>query len=259
MLSMVSNDLRRRLRSVVERPAVTRPSRIGTFHKTGTVLWSTILRDLQRDVRLRVWWSSRARSPLLGWDIEFNDHASFRHADPSAPTLICVRDPRDVVLSAARYHVRADEPWLTMPTHRYPGDYWPTLGATYREAINALPTIEERVVFEMDHSGGRTVRAMVAAKERHPDAMIVRLEDLMVDADLSLFRSCFRLLGLRDELMPAAAEAARRNSIFGGVAEKRAHVQSGRAGVWREAFDDRLTAAFAERFGDAADRLGYPA
>jgi hypothetical protein len=42
-----------------------------------------------------------------------------------------IRDPRDVIVSGANYHCKADEPWLHIPEKRFGG-------LTYHQKINSL-------------------------------------------------------------------------------------------------------------------------
>lgn len=234
--------------------------RVGTFHKSGTVLWYGILHELFWTTGLRVWDSERTLEPAV-WDVEFNHHSEFSARPPGTPplkTLITVRDPRDIVISAAKYHLWAKEAWLDNPDLALDG-YWRDIAPTYRAAIASFETDRERRVFEMDHVAGRAIRRMLASLSDSPTVKHVKLEDLMQDTGLEIFQACFEHLGFNPRLTRLAKYHARRNSIFSAGARNRAHVQSGRVEQWREIYDDELRAAFEERFPDAVARLGYPA
>lgn len=259
-LRSVAGRIRRRIFGVRRLDGAGRGARIGTMHKTGTVLWSNILRHLEGNAGLRVWWSHRDAAPPERWDVEFNYRSEFlsRAAAPDLPTVVIIRDPRDIVVSAAKYHLWSDEKWLHNPESQFPG-FWRDLGRTYQEAIRALPTDAERHVFEMDHAAGAVIRRIIHIRETWPDTRMFRLEDLVEDRDLRVFGAVFAHVGFEGPMLRAALDAARRNSLFSTEFQKPKHVQSGAGAQWRAAFDEATMAEFRRRFGDVAEQTGYPA
>ncbi len=229
------------------------PVLVGTFHKTGTSLMRKVFREVAKKHALRFWRRSKDREPDA-WDICFDDHSSFLEAGllgKRSRCVISIRDPRDIVISAARYHVWAREPWLDVPRRIYNG-------RSYREAIASLPTERERFIFEMDNSSGGTIKRMLAIDQADERILVVRLDDLIVDRDYVQFGRIFRFLGFSEEVVPSCLAVARRHSLFDKKFKSNDHVQHTTPALWRTEFDDDLNAEFASRFGSAIEQLGYP-
>lgn len=222
---------------------------VGTFHKTGTVLMRNILKAIAGEFGLRFW--EQGPEPADGWDIRFHGGSAFRN-ELALPHrgIIVIRDPRDVVVSAAHFHCRGREGWLHRPDPRFGG-------LTYQEKISGLADDDERYIFEMEHFSGPVIRDMLKRAQPRPHFMIVRFEDLVTDVELQHYRTMFSHLGLPADMLPRWLETANRYSLFSGHVKPHLHVRSGRPAEWREKFGPRVLAEFRSRFGDAAEALGY--
>jgi hypothetical protein len=232
---------------------------IATHHKTGSVWMASVFRAIARAldipmVSLTVERDAGARpAPLI-----LQDSHSTWYGDTALHTsddrgLHVIRDPRDVVISAMRYHRRAKEKWLHVPMARF-------AGRTYQEAINALPGDRARCLFEMDNNAGHVTRAMARWNYARPECFEAKYEDLMADAEMSLFTRAVAHLGFAGDELHACRRAFWDNSLFGGKREKAAtmkHVSAGGGRQWEGAFDRALAEAFTERFGDVLIALGY--
>jgi hypothetical protein len=231
------------LRSILVSPFLR--CQVGTFHKSGTVLWRSILRMLEQERGVRVWDSSDGIRPeRLLWHVRFDYHARFADGLITLPSVVTVRDPRAMLLSAARYHVWSKERWLHRPRPEFGG-------RTYQETIRALPDERSRIRFEMDHATGAELRRMLSLSP-HPLLRVVRLEALMQDRELKEFEACFHHLGFRGSLLRHALDCAERSSVFSPRFPGSSHIQS-RGSQWREVFDSALSAEFDRRF----DRTAY--
>jgi hypothetical protein len=229
---------------------------VGTFHKTGTVLMLTILREISRQLGYKLALSSR-KDPPDDWQIYFHPHSAFPDAVRAVPHrgVVVIRDPRDVIISGAHYHCRTDarrDPWLYEPDKRFEG-------RSYHEAIAAEPTEEAKLVFEMRHHGNQTLLNMKRIVTPPPGFILTRLEDLSTDHELTEFRRIFTWLGIPQEQMPTALGIAEAQSLFSGSKKLEAkHIRSGRPAQWREHFTPLAHEVFLRRFGDLPERLGYP-
>ncbi len=231
------------------------PCLIGTFHKTGTTLFNNILRQLEKTAGLIVWNPDRGPKPEAQWDVCFNWHSNFGAIDvwpENHPTTIVVRDPRDVVISSAYYHMKSTEGWLHVERPEFDG-------MTYQQKINSLVDMKSRFLFEMEHTAKDNIRAMLNRKSdpAFRDALFVRLEDLVDDVELKFFSQIFSHLSFSGSGLTAALDAAHRMSLFSGHTNK--HVRDPKPAQWLSQFDDELHHAFTDRFGNAAERLGYRA
>jgi hypothetical protein len=224
---------------------------VGTHHKTGTVWMRSLFSAVAAACNQGFYAGSQSAYPA-GSEVFFQDHCAFDL--PTFPYhyrgLHLIRDPRDVVISAARYHPTANEPWLDRPA-RWLG------GQTYRASLLALSSVEERIRFEMDGAGGNVIRAMVAWNTSDKNFLTVKYEDLIQDVDLVLFRRIFTFLGYPDAQLDHLCKIAWENSLFSGRIDRPKHVHSGKPAQWREVFSRDLSREFHARFGSELIRLGY--
>jgi hypothetical protein len=233
---------------------------VGTFHKTGTVLLASVFRDLAHDLGLTfwqpravVWKTGHTAAPDFPWDICFDGLSRFL-ADPGLfrgdlRCVISMRDPRDVVISSARYHAASPEKWLHRPSDAHGG-------ATYQETLNALPSDDDRLVFEMDHSAARTIAQMLAVDRGDPRIHVVRLDRLIVDADFKEYRAMFEFLGFTGEALSVCLNAAHRRSAL-HRSDRPSHFNHDTPSLWKERFTPALAQAFESRFPGVAEKLGY--
>ncbi len=240
---------------------------VGTHHKTGTV-WmrrtfhkyatdhaipiirgydAAQLKSLPTDgPALVVHWNSLFPAPLF-----MDSRARFLHI---------IRDPRDVLISGARYHLTAplgNEKFLRVKR--------PDLGGkTYQEHLNSLPTLVDQLLFEMDNKHHETVVEMLMWPYGHPGAVDLRFEDLIDDTDCSLFRGALRQMNVAGWDIDGVANYYWTHSLFGGAAkeEDRAHnvakhVKSGKAEQWKSKFPREVAEIYVQKYGPALRTLGY--
>jgi len=233
---------------------------IATHHKTGTVWMGSIFRDISVACKLRLIRMQRlkgiAPEALVLPSIVINQHSDFKKCrwmlkHPRCRILHLIRDPRDIVLSAMRHHRTAKEDWLHKPRKAFDG-------LTYQQKINGLPDDRARCIFEMDNGARRTIRSMRKWNYARPGVIECRYESLIGDVGMTAFTAVLLHLGFEDHELDACRTAIRENSLFGTVKEKKqAHIHSGAARQWAQAFDRSLAAEFIERFGDVLIELGY--
>lgn len=225
---------------------------LGTFHKTGTVLIQSILRTAAKQLGFRLWMMHVDPEPPE-WDVGFHSHSRFTGEvlEKVYRGAVVIRDPRDVIISAAHYHAKSEEKWL----HRKRPEFG---GLTYQQAINKEPEGDGRLIFEMKHSAANTITQMLKLREDQPDFRLVKFEALVSDYELTEFEALFRWLGFDEEAMPTLLKIAKRRSIFGGkLKNEGGHIRSGAAQQWRKEFSPHMLQAYSERWGTAAEKLGY--
>lgn len=226
---------------------------IGSYHKTGTVWLQRVFSDAAQRMGFDFIENSRestGQKPKSGFyadhhcrfsdDIIGANHVGFR----------MIRDPRDVVVSGAHYHMKSDETWLHEPLSALGGK-------TYAEAINAQPDMQARYIFEAQQVANATTREMVADAERLPSLSTVRYEDWIVDETMQNFTGVMRCLGLDEQECTLARQAFYRWSLFGKGGNVDAHARSGKTQQWRSVFTRAVGDAFLEVHGDALIALGY--
>ena len=230
-----------------------------THHKTGSVWMANIFRAIKRQEKLQLHYKAQVDLPP-GTDIFLQDHSKVdlkalqaRFAQRGVRAVHVIRDPRDVVISGAFYHVKTVEKWANNPKKEYGGK-------SYRQAISALPTDHDKLVFEMDHTAGKTIREMEGWDYKQKDVCYeVRYEDIIVDRDLKVFKPMMEFLGYEGERLQMALKHVAEQSLFGGAAgsDPANHIRSGEGRQWVKTFTPELKAAFKQRFPTALQRLGY--
>ena len=159
-----------------------------------------------------------------------------------------VRDPRDLIISSAKYHCWSDEAWLHVPLDKFNGK-------TYAEEINTLETFEEKMLFEMDNSAGGQIETMTKF-----DGMgvvkTIRYEDFINDIELHNWFAISDFLGLESEEKIHSLRAFYDNSVF-GKKQKTGHIQNGKAEQYKSIFTPELNKVFESKFPNALAKLGY--
>ena len=233
---------------------------IATHHKTGTVWMRDVFRGITRDLNIPFVYLTRKSGPkrtrLVPPAVLLNDQSDFS----ALPWLLegqdqrilhLVRDPRDVLISAAHYHRIAPESWLHISRKSFGG-------LSYQQKLNSLPDDRSRYLFELRHSAGRTIEKMCSWNYGAQNCFECRYEDLAEDFEMKLFTEIALHLGfVRDEL-----EICRmnfwKNSLFGErETGDSPHIRRGAARQWPNVFDRDLATRFLHVFGHALIKLGY--
>jgi hypothetical protein len=230
-----------------------------THHKTGSVWMANIFRAIKRHDKLHLHAKAQADLPPHT-DIFLQDHSkvdlkALQARFPKRPVraVHVIRDPRDVIISGCFYHVKTVEKWANNPKKEYGGK-------SYRQAISALPTDHDKLVFEMDHAGGKTIREMLAWDYGQKELCFeARYEELIVDRELKRFTPMMEFLGFEGERLQTALKFVSELSLFGGAAgsDPADHIRSGEGRQWVNVFTPELKDAFRQRFPEALQRLGY--
>ena len=128
---------------------------------------------------------------------------------------------------------------------------------TYQEKICSLPTVEDKITFEMENAGFRGISEMTSWDYTNESFIEVKYEDLIEDTDLTMFHRIFSFLGVEGHAIPAALQIAWDNSLFSGKLQNSVHIRSGKSKQWEKHFTPEHKSRFVELFGDALIHLGY--
>lgn len=224
---------------------------IGAHHKTGSAWIGGLFHAIADRHGMRFFSGEQADLPV-DFDIFFQRHSRFDvgHLQRPSRGLHLIRDPRDVIVSGCFYHERSTERWLQRPRDDLGG-------MTYQQALGQQPTFDDKLLFEMEHTGRETIEEMVSWERSSEGFIEVRYEDLIADDDTGVFRHLFLHLGFPMYVIPQLLEMARASGLRSGPARSSDHVRSGIPGEWRQYFTPRHRIRFVELFGDALERLGY--
>lgn len=244
---------------------------VGTHHKTGTMWMFNIFQafgeragipflNVSEHCRQLGITGDRCDQLLFGYGLAFDgiilaDHAEgFRTLAPLLPKgrarmFHVVRDPRDIAISAANYHMTSAEPWLHVPDVAF-------AGMTYQEKISSYNSLDDRVLFEIEHSSAATVneiRKLIGLDS----VQIFKYEDLMRWPET--FDRLFDYCGFHADQKPLFTKAVQKHSFFGEASvEDSSHGSDGRVEQWRDKLSGPTRSAVEQAFGDVIERLGYP-
>jgi len=197
-----------------------------------------------------------ARSELSAPVIALDDHSEFVNCPwlpdlPDARLLHLIRDPRDVIISAAHYHLTAKEPWLHWRRKEFGG-------LSYQQAIARQPTDMARYLFEMSNSARNTIEGMRQWDFGRPNALEYKYEELMGESGLPLMEYAFRHLGFEASEIATCVSVFRQSMLSNSPdTDRKGHVRSGVVQQWRMTYNLTLAEAFIAQFGNVLSQLGY--
>jgi hypothetical protein len=223
---------------------------IATHHKTGTMWLQRIFRSFAYYHGLRTI-AARDLRPELPFDILLDGHSG-RPLDELGIDyrgVHMIRDPRDLIVSACRYHQKSVEKRVLAPRPEFGG-------LSYQEKINSYADFGDKLLFEMEHSAYKNITAMRNWNYSDPLFLELRYEELLQDTQLLLFGRMFAHLEIPGAAIPSALAIAWNGSLFSGTVDHR-HITSGKSGDWRDKFEPHHVARFRELFGDVCEVLGY--
>lgn len=237
---------------------------IATHHKTGTVWLLSIFGEIaartgssflniSRNLKDPESRSYHVKEMLLRKrrSIIFEEHSRFQDVDLGSRVrgLHMIRDPRAVVVSAARYHLWSKEKWLHVPKKEFDG-------MTYQQKINGI-TDEERLIFELRNVSGKVINDMLNFESRGI-FLTIRYENSINDDNMLAWHDHLVYLGFHREEILVALDAVWNNSIFGNAKVKlREHIQSANLDEWKSSITPRVEQELRLLFPDALTRLGY--
>ncbi|MFG0300028.1 MAG: sulfotransferase domain-containing protein [Phycisphaerales bacterium JB047] len=253
---------------------------VGTHHKAGTVWMVSTFRLLAHDnglsfVHLNKLDQSWKINPNKQKFFEghrrkvekrddrpgvfFDYHSAFPDLsacrdERGAKGLHMIRDPRDMLASGVRYHLKSDEVWLHKPDKRWDG-------MTFAEKLASYSSYEDQLKFELDTAMGNSIRKMANFDDQGVFRN-VRYEELILDRDMTMFHELLSWLGLEGLEVVRGLRAYWRKSLFGekgkALGKNQTHVHSGAPEQWRSGLSDAALNMIEQRVGEEIVKLGYP-
>lgn len=175
-------------------------------------------------------------------------------AERGAKGIHVVRDPRDLLISAARFHLVSEEQWLHEPMAEFSG-------LTYQQKLASYDAMEDRIKFEIDHRMGQVIRDMDSFDEQGVFQR-VHYEDLIVDQEMILFHELMVHLEIRGRALIHALDAFWVSSIFGERSEydleaTRNHIFNSQPKQWAELLSRNALDMIEREFEREIVGLGY--
>lgn len=143
------------------------------------------------------------------------------------------------------------------PSHDYFDLGYDLGGATYREFLRALPTLEEKVVFEMSAYSRGVINDMLAfpADGRFTT---IKLEDISFDTSMVSLRHAMSKLEFSDGELQQVLDICSTHCLWKiGKSSIGAHATTGMAEYWRDIFTGQTEDAYQKLFSGAEAALGY--
>ncbi len=197
---------------------------VGTHHKTGTVWMRRTFRKYTDAngipvIRMSPKTNSEDVLPEKGPALCVNWDARFPKEffdDTRARFFHVIRDPRDVLISGHRYHLRpkhSHENWLHRPNPEFGG-------LSYHQKLVEQPNRVSQMIFEMDGKHARTLQDMLSWPYGHQHVVDLRYEDLIEDQDCMRFRAAIARMGVDGIDVDGLVDSYWNNSLFGGFSDR---------------------------------------
>jgi hypothetical protein len=224
---------------------------IGTHHKVLTVLFARIFRVFAATT-FRTYSLGRGSELDLKKDILIDHHSEFEFS--KLQKLICGlhvrRDPRDLLVSAAFYHMKSSEKWLSIVDEKYGN-------ISYQEYTNSLPNMESRLLFELDNSAGKNIRDIVEWKG-HMDICELKYEDLVASNGIEVFKSHIQKWPIQSYEKELIVKLFSFFSLSGpGAKMAGKHIRNAKSGQWQVHITKAVDVKFNSLFPKALEKLGY--
>ena len=245
-----------------------KPICVVTHHKTGTRWLRTVFKKIGRELGLplphmRDLNEIGQREFLTGTpgiiSITNGEVPGFLQNVDHVTILHMIRDPRDVLISGARYHLRHQ------PAKRSPEKFLhrprPELdGKSYQQKLQSLPNYEAQLMFEMRWKHLHTMQQLRAWDYSDPRCIEWRYEDLIADEQTDLFADALAQAGYHGDALSRMRRIFWENSLFGGLADpssRVAHIDSGIVLRWRRELPLTVAESYLSFHGDDLIALGY--
>ena len=238
---------------------------VATLHKCGTVLMKNIFSAFAKDNNLKFINVEKDDYKSINFtnnNIYFDDHSYYlEHLEKSFnyefKLLQCIRDPRDLLVSATKYHQTSKEKWLHENEDRFNG-------ASYYEMINNLNTFEEKCFFEIQNATYITMENLnifsTIPSKYKKNITFIKLEDLMKDYDFIEYKRIFEFMNFEEKYLNSFIKYCRNNSIW-NISEvnihTNKHIQHRKSGFWKQELPKSLIDYINYKWPNLIKNLGY--
>lgn len=245
-------------KQIVNPSFIDSPICFATHHKTGTMYFQKVARELTNKFKLdRI--STLRNKATLPEDAEKTQkrfylltHTSKNQVDALVGLIgdniiHSIRDPRTLIQSAMKYHLKADEAWLHIANPEYGG-------LSYQQYLLEMPSDEERLIAEISRSRSH-IQNMIDVF-RSGKAKTIRIETLSHDITGKTHFSIINHLNIHGLAIPAFMDSLIRNSLF-AKDQLPSHSTTGVQVYKNSTFPKKAEEKYLELYGDVHLELGY--
>tara|TARA_B000000557_G_C20761543_1_gene437566 strand:- start:361 stop:1098 length:738 start_codon:yes stop_codon:yes gene_type:complete len=175
-----------------------------THHKTGTTFWRELVSDIfesQNIIKIN-------RKNIYKFDelvIQSNDSDAYRilldshslidrefYETNKLKGIHSFRNPKNILISATRYHQKSKEKWLHRPQERFDGK-------TYQQKINSFNNLENKIIFEMNNSSKKIIKSVMKVF-KYDNFYNVDLDKVSTDSSMEDLKSIYNFLDIKTKL-----------------------------------------------------------
>ena len=160
-----------------------------------------------------------------------------------------VRDPRTLVVSAARYHLDSTEAWLDMPLKKYHQ-------ATYRSLMLRQRTFDDQLILEMREASRQTLLNMSRINSIIPKLLQFKIEDLSWDTSGLVHSRFAQVLACDPEDRQICQNILLKDS-FAMLPKTPSHSRTGMDLNAHEVYGERASREYNRLYKNLHLRLGY--
>lgn len=160
-----------------------------------------------------------------------------------------VRDPRTLLVSAARYHLDSTETWLDRPLKKYQQ-------ATYRSLMLQQPTFDDQLILEMREASRETLLNMRTINCMRPKPICFKIEDLSWDTSGIVHSQLAQVLA-RDRRDQRICQHLLIEGSFVKLPNTPSHSRTGMDLNAHKLYGERASREYKRLYDDLHLRLGY--
>lgn len=236
---------------------------VGTHQKTGTVWMDKVFKSIAKAMSTPYYNVSRKNNALFSKTAEklkksgknciiFHNHSAFPKCCFTLRNkgFRLIRDPRDVVISAVKYHETTDAQFANSPKKEFGN-------ISLRQKISSLVTLEDKILFEINEVMENNINDMLYY--RFADQILtLKYEHLISDGKLILTSKLLQWLGFDESEIILGLCIFWNESLFGlKKSDSTSHIRNGAPRQFENIYTPKLHDAFESKFPDVIQQLRY--
>jgi tetratricopeptide (TPR) repeat protein len=236
---------------------------VGTHQKTGTVWMDKVFRSIAKAMSTPYYNVSRKNNALFSKTADkleksnqnciiFHNHSAFPKCcfTLRSKGFRLIRDPRDVVISAVKYHETTDAQFANMPKKNFGN-------MSLRHKICSLETLEDKILFEINEVMEKNILDMLHYSFSD-QILTLKYEHLISDGKLVLTSKLLQWLGFDEREIILGLCIFWNESLFGlKKSGSTSHIRNGAPRQFESIYTPKLHDAFEKKYPGVIQQLRY--